>query len=119
MKLYRLCFEEYDLGKIVEEGADFPSRFGRWIPDLDYSSEVAKRIREYVNYSVKSGQLFDATNGGPEWEEFIATHEPKFEDLIESNQWHLIEPDGTRIGILVPNFLPDDKVVWRDHSISG
>ena len=109
---YRLFYGGTEIGHIIQEDADFPNVFGTFRP-LDESQENATRdrIQRYIDYSIAVDQLMQEGKEA-EWDRFCSENEPQFLDLVETDDWHLLD-EGSVEPILIPNFCQDSGIVWR------
>lgn len=104
---YKLYYKEIELGYISYLDQDFPNLFGKY----KLTSPLTKDIDQYINYSIESNRLMITSKS--KWLEFINENGDKFHDLIESEDWKLIDEDGEAHLILVPNFCANNEIVWR------
>lgn len=112
--MYRLFFGEVELGEVTEEDGDFPSVFGRFTPvDRGDHPDVRRRVHEYAVYSIEADRLAQDEDDPEAYDRFAEEHEPEFMDLIESEDWFLVNEAGDRIPILIPVFSVDNGIVWR------
>jgi len=110
---YRLFLADLEIAGLVEEDADFPNLFGRLSPlPLDSGHPLAARVEEFLTYSRTANEVMSA-EGEAAWLKYAEAHESEFTDLIESEEWCLVDGQGRRLYILVPNVLADGGIVWR------
>ncbi len=69
------------------------------------------RIKDYMQYWIEADRL--AADSPHSLEEFVEAVEPTFSDLINSNEWLLIDAKGIRLPMYAPTFTSDGKVRWR------
>lgn len=107
---YKLFFQENEVGTILKVDEDFPNLFGRY----ELSQNLVKQetiISEYVKYSVEASKLMESDE--TKWLEFIDNKESQFTDLIESEEWKLVDEYGKIHKIMIPNFCDKNEIVWR------
>ncbi len=111
---YRLFYDDIDLGEVRHVDSDFPSSFGIWTPSqIEPTTDLRRHLLSYIEHSIVSMALLDASDAGPEWHEFAGREEPKYQDLIDSDQWKLVPSDGHPIRILIPLFRREGELTWR------
>ncbi len=105
-----LVYGERPIATITHESSDFPTLFGTYVPIEDESAdELSAHLRAYIVMSV---EVWPAIEAGEYDEDAMAAEEP-FLDLIESEQWALIDPDGSRRPIQIPVFETGGRINWR------
>ncbi len=113
---YRLFYQEIELGEVVRTEADFPSLFGTFHAKTLGAGELCRHLQDYITYCMAADTLIQSGQED-EWERFIQENEAQFLDLIETEDWHLLEDDPTEgnnlTAILVPNFCQNNEIVWR------
>jgi len=109
----RLFFGDVELGEVTRENGDFPNCFGRFRPSLKQDMPaIREEIQRYIDYSIEADRL--AQHDPTECDCFTATNEHKFLQLIDSDDWYLVDEQGKRSRILVPNF-GTEGIGWRWH----
>ncbi len=109
---YRLFYRDIELGEVGEEDSDFPNLFGSFHPiAFDNQTLLSDHLQRYIAYSIAADGLMQEGNED-EWDKFAAENEAQFLDLIETDDWHLSD-EGRIVGILIPNFCQNSKIVWR------
>lgn len=95
---------------VEEKDADFPTFFGEYRLLNEIESPELAHVRAYIDYSVRVWPLIEEDRV----DEISSAEEATFMDLIESEEWFLVEVDsGRRIGILIPIFCTGNRVSWR------
>lgn len=111
-KTYRLELRGVVFGTVHQDGADFPSVWGTFTPvDLNDHLDLRRFVENYRRYSMEADRLLES--GDASWDDFVDQNEGQFLDIIDCEDWFLIEATGERHGILIPNFTSDGGVVWR------
>ena len=109
---YQLYFGGHAIAVVEEKGDDFPTYFGEYQLLNEIEAPELERVRAYVDYSVRVRVWRPAEQD--RMEESSLAEEETFMDLIESEEWYLVEADsGERIGILIPIFRIGNRVSWR------
>ena len=109
---YQLFYDDIVLGEIIELDRDFPNLWGRYqLYSFDETSELIRRIQAYIEYSIEADRI--AQEDEETWLEFTSKGDSQFQKLIDSADWFLVDGEGNRHEILIPNFCQDNGVVWR------
>lgn len=117
-KQYRLFYRELGIGEVTQENEDFPNLFGTFRPTAGNEQYPAyDKVQWYISYSVAADQLMQEGKE-EEWDRFATENEPQFLDLIETDDWHLVDEDGVE-PILVPIFCQNSGIVWRWNVHAG
>ena len=115
-KSYQLFYQNVELGKVLPTEADFPSLWGTFQAKALGPGELCQHLQDYMNFCTAADALIQSGKEH-EWEQFIQENEAPFLDLIETEDWHLVESDpmeGDHVTpILVPNFCQNNEIVWR------
>src|SRR5438874_6916473 len=103
---YKLFFGDVEIGTIRQEDCDFPNVWGGFEPSSARDHpDIRERIRRYMEYSREADRLMlQDDKPGSEWDRFASQNEAQFLDLIECDEWWLIDAAGKRHPILIPNF---------------
>ena len=110
METYKLMYSDIYLGKITEKDYDFPNISGVVeLSTLNLEDPTQKIINDYIQYSIEVNELIL----NDQEDEIDYDKQVPFLDLINSDNWHLILPNGTKENILTPNFFMDSGIVWR------
>lgn len=109
MKEYKLYFKELLIGLIKLIDGDFPNVYGKFVKSQNVLPE---NILNYINYSIKADEIWEKSE--EEWEAFMLVNEINFIDLIESEDWYLVDENGLREKIVIPNFCKDGVVLKWD-----
>jgi hypothetical protein len=112
---YQLFFGDIEIATVIETGADFPNLWGTYILTLgDRSTPEIQKITKYIEYSIASSRIGEASDYGQESIDFDAANEDRFLDLIESDDWYFIEDGtGSKYYLLIPLFHSDRDIGWR------
>ena len=110
---YKLLFRDIEIGMIRQEDVDFPNVWGTFEPSpaTDHP-EVRAHVQRYIDYSREADKLI--LQDDSEWDRFISQNESQFLDLIECDDWWLVDGAEERHPILIPNFCVNG-VVWRER----
>ncbi len=110
-RAYALFYRGVNLGRVASSGRDLPTSAGILIPDTaDDQPEIRHRVKDYVQFRIEEDRL--ARDSPHSLEEFLELTEPGFSDLINSNEWELVDEQGAHLGILAPAFSADGMVTW-------
>jgi hypothetical protein len=111
---YKLLFRDIDVGVIRQQNVDFPNLWGQFEMSCNEDCpETRAHIQRYIEYSREADRLMlQDDKPGSEWDVFRSQNETKFVNLIESEDWWLVDEHGMRHAILIPRFCVDG-VVWR------
>lgn len=109
---FTLLYQGVNLGQITLSDWDFPNLTGAFIPETAADHpEIRRRVKDYVQFRIEADRL--ARDTPHSLEEFLNLTEPAFSDLIDSDEWSLVDEQGRRLRILAPTFSPDGRVTWR------
>lgn len=110
MREYTLVFDGHDLGRVLEEDADFPNMSGtvEFFPAVG-TVRALEHVMDYVAFSIRVQPLYEADRA----DEVSSEEEMAFVDLIETEAWVLRDESGDEHGILVPLFGPGGEIIWR------
>ncbi|NUQ65920.1 MAG: hypothetical protein HUU20_25945 [Pirellulales bacterium] len=108
---YTLEFRGVSLGIVTRKDSDFPNLWGSFTPLLaDDHPEIRDRIEHYRQYSVDADRLMETAFS--QWEASVNENDSEFLDLMECDDWFLVDPSGNKHGILIPIFT-QEGLVWR------
>lgn len=108
---YELFYKNYKLGKINFIDSNFPNHYGAFTPiPLPLNLEL-NYIQDYIQFSIKADSLFEKNQ--KDWEALICLEESKYITLIESEDWYLKDLSKEKIQIQIPDFLSNDRIIWR------
>ena len=113
-QLFTLFHRTTKLGTIEIESFDFPNVTGAFIrhPSL-LKFENGEIMNALIDYSIKSAALLDDGLSTDELDRQYADKMSAFSEAAKSNDWCMIDGDGTEKQILAPNFQADGGLVWR------
>lgn len=111
---YTLVLGDLEIGTVHQADADFPNVWGTFSPTPRIDRpEIREHVNHYIAYSREADRLMEEDgSAGGRYDAFVTQNERQFLDLIECDDWHLVDPSGKRHPILVPIFGVDG-VVWR------
>ena len=117
---YKLFHSELFIGTIQREEAEWPWVHGEIELREDFlsdQSELAKKIKKFRELTIEVDRLTEESEHTNNFEELEAAYEREeleFGELVESDDWYLIEETKRdRIEICCPSFARDDYVSWR------
>ncbi|APR83172.1 Hypothetical protein A7982_08521 [Minicystis rosea] len=120
--LYTLVYRGIEVGAVQETYVDFPGASGTFSPAKG-ASELSslERVFLYMAYSREADRLMDMDQetGGDGYDEYMSANEPQFIDLIECDDWCLVDAAGKEHPILVPVFYADGGIGWRSAPRGG
>jgi hypothetical protein len=107
---YDLCFGESRLASVTRTGADFPNLWGEFrLKESIREDDRLRHVVDYIDYSIRTAPLAEAD----QQDDARNAEEEKFIDLIDSNQWFLVDEKGQREPILIPIFHSEREIGWR------
>jgi hypothetical protein len=116
---YQLFFGTVKIGDVTETGSDFPNLWGDIVYDpalaTPRSPEVARLIN-FIALNRESTRLLDMEHEhdvAQQQAQVNAQLEASYLDLIESEDWNLIDEHGRELPILGPILRGDNELVWR------
>lgn len=109
---------DLDVGRVIEIDRDFPNIWGTiarcdWLadPKSDHEKRVA-RFFELDGESLRLTELKDEGEDSGELDQINARLED-YLDLIESDDWYLLDESSAKRYILCPSIRHDGEIVWR------
>ncbi|MFW9995564.1 MAG: hypothetical protein ACFFD4_26235 [Candidatus Odinarchaeota archaeon] len=115
---YDLYWNETGVGRIEHVDSDFPNLWGVFKLDAELKESdhvLAKRLLAFIDLSIEDSKLLEVEHEkdvSREREE-INRKLDAFIDLIETDDWYLIDQRRGILPILSPAFFSDGTVVWR------
>ena len=104
---YDLWFGEWQLASVTRTGGDFPNLWGEFqLKEGIREDDRIRHVVDYIDFSIRTAPLVHADQQDDAW----YAEEDDFSDLIESNQWFLVDEKGQREPILIPIFIPNGKL---------
>jgi hypothetical protein len=109
---YFLFVRDVRLGRVVPSDSESSTPSGTFTPEsaTDHP-QIRRRVANYIQFRAEADQL--AHDSPHSLEEFLDLTEPEFADLINSNEWSLVDPQGNRFAILAPNFSAGRTLTWQ------
>ncbi|MGB1295934.1 MAG: DUF1266 domain-containing protein [Flavobacteriales bacterium] len=111
LNTYELFYGEEKIGTVDHLYKDFLNHSGIY----ELQDNLSSLVKEYIEFSIQCGELIDYDND--RYEKYLQEHEQKFMEIIQSDDWYFIHPNGEEIKILVPNFCSNNEIVWRWNTI--
>lgn len=107
---YKLLYKNLEVGSVEQLNADFPNLFGKYeLNDSFLTNEIL--VKNYIQYSIQAYILMNQDE--EKWIEFIGLEESKYEELIDSEDWKLIDEKNEVHKIMIPNFCDQNQIIWR------
>ena len=117
---YHLFLGELKIGKVVERDADFPNLWGRIeyeTPLISPMTDEQKRLAEFLDLDRRSMALIEVEHERDVTEELesLCVQMEPYQDLIDSEDWRLIDEAGKIHPILCPTLGQSGEICWRWH----
>jgi hypothetical protein len=117
-KQYDLVFGTHKIGVVTETGSDFPNLSGtiEYDPALaTLRSQKAARLVRFIAFMRESTRLLDLASERDVSRELDGANAEldAYTDYIDSEDWYLIDGDGSRIPVMCPIFHGSGEIVWR------
>lgn len=110
---YTLFYKKIALAKVTCNDTDFFNNWGKYELNEDVI-QIHSHLRDYIHFSMAASKLMEEDE--TKWDEFCSLEEPKYLDLIDSEDWTLVDSKGESNPIVIPGFCVNDELVWRwDH----
>lgn len=115
----KLYFDNLLIAEIENTEADFPNFTGQFKLLLTPGEGTSSHVLNYINFSQRQNEFYlgeDVEN--EDLEERLLIEESAFDDLINSNSWHIIDHTGQKTRIMHPTFDFQNTLLWRintDH----
>ena len=116
--VYDLFFRKLKVGVVTYVDSDFPRMFGAISFERSVvkpASDDAIRLARFIELCREQTRLIDVMDKQDvtkELDENNATMTENYLDLMETNDWMLIDENGKILPILCPIFSDDGKIVW-------
>jgi hypothetical protein len=116
---YLLYFDEKLIGDVTYTDADFPSFCGKFNLILNQSDTLSTQILNYIDFSAREHRYYASMENAVEYEpsenelEELELEETKYENIVETDSWTLVDEKGETTNILIPQFGFDKTIVWR------
>jgi len=94
----------------VQTDEDFPNLSGRYELSVPVE-ELPGLLPAYIAYSLEATRLL--LEDEKAYEALEERTGNAFTALIESEAWRLVDEQGKEHKVLVPEFCPDQEIVWR------
>ena len=113
--LDKLYLDNLLIGEIQYLDHDFPTFNGQFNLILKPTDPDSKQIIDYIDFSCRQTSFYMNENEDDEedLEEKLLAEELKYENLINSENWKIIESDGQLTKILIPTFDKENGINWR------
>ena len=122
---YDLYFGALKVGVVTRTDSDFPNLWGTIACELWLSSPRSREEERLVRYFAldrECNRLLEVEHEVDNFREqaaIIAEIEAEFMDVVESEEWRLVDGGGGELPILCPGFHDDGGLVWRWGSGRG
>lgn len=115
----KLYFDNLLIAEIANTEADFPNFTGQFTLHIKAEDELTTHLMNYINFSQRQNDFYLSEDfESEELEEKLLEEENTFDDLINSNSWHIIDHTGQKTRIMHPTFDFQNTLLWRfntDH----
>src|SRR5262245_11896208 len=113
-QIYKLLVCDIEIGSVRQRDADFPNVWGDFEPAPEgAASPMRSRINGFVEHMREYSRLLSVEGqDGGELDRFYEKHGSDFVDLIECDDWSLVDATGLKHPILAPIF-DESGVIWR------
>ncbi|QDT66083.1 hypothetical protein [Calycomorphotria hydatis] len=115
---YDLCLGSLRIGTVTEADSDFPNLRGV----IEYDSmlsrvevDESRRMSKFIELNCECSRLVDIEDEQDVKAELASVDEEleAYEDLISTDDWHLVSEQGDLIPILCPILRFSNEIVWR------
>lgn len=115
---YLLKYKDIDVGVVEGKDEDFLNLWGSFrvnIQTFGSESEEIKRLKEYIELSIRESELAerDCLENLTEQYKILKREMELYMDILDSEEWAFVDEDGNYLNILSPLFEPDSSIVWR------
>jgi hypothetical protein len=115
---YNLYLGALKVGSVTEEDKDFPNLWGRIIYDeslLRSNTASAVRLAKFIELSCESIRLVDIELEQDATKELDILNRQleEYQDYIDTDDWVLVDENGTKHLILCPILRHGGEIVWR------
>lgn len=110
----KLYYGNLLIGNITNVESNFPSLNGSFNSLLKSRDTISLQILDYINFSSEQTEFYlDSKTLNKDTEQILMNDEKKFENLINSSSWRLIDYNGEETKILIPTFDKDGIISYR------
>lgn len=112
-KKYKLFYKEYEIGIVTELSDEWPRPSGiiKLSSTLKELNEETKLLYDYFDFSIKAAAILE--NGSDEdYQEFCSNNEYKYLEMIESEEWFLLDHSGNKINVAIPVLAEHNEIIW-------
>lgn len=110
---YKLLYKNYEIGTVTELNDEWPRPSGtiELNESLKNLNGETKSLFDYIDFSIKASEILD--NGDHEaYEKYCTDNESRFMELIDGNDWFLVDRAGKKNNIVIPILSPNNEIVW-------
>jgi hypothetical protein len=113
LKKYKLIYKNYEIGTVTELSDEWPRPSGtiELNDSLKEWNKETKSLLDYFGYSIKASALLENSRQ-EDYDRFCEENECKYLDLIDSEEWFLLDQSGKRNNIIIPIFSENNGIVW-------
>lgn len=110
----RLYYGNILIGNITNAESDFPNLCGLFNSLLKPTNSISLQIIEYIKFSSELTEFYLNTSEVDQTKEStLLMKENLFENLINSNEWKLVELNGKETKICIPTFDKTGMINYR------
>ncbi|MFK7115701.1 hypothetical protein V3468_14885 [Flavobacterium oreochromis] len=110
----KLYYQNILIGNINNLKSDYPNLSGQFNMILKPKDDISKQIIEYIKFSSELAEFYlNTLEIDTNTENILLQKENLYNDLINSNDWRLINSIGEEVRILIPNFDKNGIVTYR------
>ena len=115
---YDLLLGDTRIGSVSQTDTEFPNLSGTIeiaATIQQATSEFAQELKEFIRLNCECTRLVDVQDDQDVGDELQAVNQQlqAYQDLIERDDWLLIDPLGKRHPILCPILRNGNEIVWR------
>lgn len=104
---YKLFFRGLEIGIVTQNDQDCTNYYGKYT----LTSDPYGLIVRYIDYSIRASAVYEVDESG--WNDFMESEEAEFEELLNPDNWLMLDEQGRLHQIMVPVFYKDAEMVWR------
>ena len=113
MEKSEIFFGAIKVGDFIFDETDFPNIFGTIERSEIIDPVLKQKLMDYIAFWIEVEKIGTDDDFGDCWLTYIEQHEIEHLDLIDSDQWRLIKPDGVIFSITAPVFHTENQISFR------